>query len=138
MHDGTKVKALRRIRVFGTKGPCKAFGGGAAAGRGDGDPRSEESHESEVKAREWVVREKQQRLEVALDNCSSCKCRLVRRSRRPLRVSTTDPEARIKKQSDGRVALSYNAQISSDAQADLIVGIGSVKRPMTRPSCAGD
>jgi hypothetical protein len=44
--------------------------------------------------------------------------------RQKVRVSTTDPEARIMQQPGGGYAPSYNVQISSDAKADLIVGIG--------------
>jgi hypothetical protein len=39
------------------------------------------------------------------------------------RVSTSDPQARVMKQSDGGLALSYNAQISTDAAHGLIVGV---------------
>jgi len=38
-------------------------------------------------------------------------------------VSISDPEARIMKQSHGRLALSYNAQLSTDAAHGLIVGV---------------
>jgi hypothetical protein len=38
-------------------------------------------------------------------------------------VSITDPEARIMKQPDGGLALSYNAQLSTDASHGLIVGV---------------
>ena len=41
------------------------------------------------------------------------------------RVSTSDPQARVMKQSDGGLALSYNAQISADAEHGLIVGVGA-------------
>ena len=40
-----------------------------------------------------------------------------------LRVSETDPEARIMKQSDGGFAPSYNVQISTDAAQGIIVGV---------------
>jgi len=38
-------------------------------------------------------------------------------------VSTSDPQARVMKQSDKSFALSYNAQISTDAAHGLIVGV---------------
>jgi IS5 family transposase len=38
-------------------------------------------------------------------------------------VSTTDPQARVMKQSEEGFALSYNAQISADAAHGLIVGV---------------
>jgi len=41
-----------------------------------------------------------------------------------VRVSMTDPEARIMKQPDGGFAPSYNAQISTDAAHGVIVGVG--------------
>jgi Transposase DDE domain len=39
------------------------------------------------------------------------------------RVSSSDPQARVMHQSDGGLALSYNAQISADAAHGLIVGV---------------
>jgi transposase len=41
----------------------------------------------------------------------------------PPRVSETDPEARIMKQSDGGFAPSYNVQISTDAAHGILVGV---------------
>ncbi|HEY6266334.1 MAG TPA: hypothetical protein VIW93_16165 [Candidatus Acidoferrum sp.] len=38
-------------------------------------------------------------------------------------MSTSDPHARVMHQSDGGLALSYNAQISTDAARGLIVGV---------------
>jgi hypothetical protein len=40
------------------------------------------------------------------------------------RVSLTDPEARVMKQSDGGYAPSYNVQLSTDAAHTVIVGVG--------------
>jgi transposase len=40
-----------------------------------------------------------------------------------VRVSTTDPEARVMKQPDGGFAPSYNVQLSTDAANKLIVGV---------------
>jgi hypothetical protein len=49
--------------------------------------------------------------------------------RREARASITDPDARTMKQSDGGYAPSYNVQISTDAAADIIVGVGVSQRP---------
>jgi len=38
-------------------------------------------------------------------------------------VSTSDPQARVMHHSDGGLALSYNAQISTDAAHGLVVGV---------------
>ena len=40
------------------------------------------------------------------------------------RVSETDPEARVMKQSDGGHAPSHHVQISTDAAPSIIVGVG--------------
>jgi transposase len=44
-------------------------------------------------------------------------------------VSMTDPDARIMKQSDGGYAPSYNLQLSTDAAAGVIIGVGMSQRP---------
>ena len=44
-------------------------------------------------------------------------------------MSTTDPDARIMKQSDGGYAPSYNMQLSTDATAGVIIGVGMSQRP---------
>jgi hypothetical protein len=45
------------------------------------------------------------------------------KAKRESRVSTSDPQARVMKQSDKGFALCYNAQISTDAAHGLIVGV---------------
>jgi hypothetical protein len=44
-------------------------------------------------------------------------------------VSTSDPQARAMHQPDGGLALSYNAQISTDAAQGLIVGVAVTQEP---------
>ena len=44
-------------------------------------------------------------------------------------MSMTDPDARIMKQSDGGYAPSYNVQLSTDAAAGIIIGVGVGQRP---------
>jgi hypothetical protein len=52
------------------------------------------------------------------------KLRKLKASRSPSkRVSISDPQARVMRQSDGGLALSYNAQLSTDAAHGLIVGV---------------
>ena len=43
-------------------------------------------------------------------------------------MSMTDPDARIMKQSDGGYAPSYNLQLSTDATAGIIIGVGVSQR----------
>jgi hypothetical protein len=44
-------------------------------------------------------------------------------------VNTSDPQARTMHQPDGGLALSYNAQISTDAAQGLIVGVAVTQEP---------
>ena len=125
MHDGTKVKANAADKSFRREGTLqKHLEAARQQVEAMGDPRSEERDECVAKARERAVREKQQRLEAALEQLQQLQAEARSKKRKAARVSTTDPEARIMKQSDGGFAPSYNVQISSDAKADLIVGIG--------------
>ena len=125
MHDGTKVKANAADKSFRREGTLQKHLEAARQQVEEmGDPCSEELNEHVAKARERAVREKQQRLEAALEQLQQLQGGVRSKKQKPPRVSTTDPEARIMKQSDGGFAPNYNVQISSDAKADLIVGIG--------------
>jgi hypothetical protein len=72
-----------------------------------------------------VAREKQERLEKALKEMEKIRAtKSSKAEKEGVRVSMTDPEARVMKQSDGGYAPSYNAQISTDAREKVIVGVG--------------
>ena len=69
-------------------------------------------------------REQQERLESALDELQKLQERKSgEKAKSEARVSTGDPQARVMKQPDGGLALSYNAQLSTDAAHGLIVGV---------------
>jgi hypothetical protein len=51
------------------------------------------------------------------------------KAKKGTRVSTSDPHARAMHQPDGGLALSYNAQISTDAAQGLIVGVVVTQEP---------
>jgi len=125
MHDGTKVKASAADKSFRRKETLEKHLEAARRQVEEmGDPRSEEVSERVTKARERAIREKQERLEAALEQLQQLQAEARSKKQKPPRVSMTDPESRIMKQSDGGFAPSYNVQISSDAKADVIVGIG--------------
>jgi transposase len=89
-----------------------------------GDPRIDESSAKAKQAQARARREQQERLESALEELQKLQVRKDgRKAKREPRVSTTDPQARVMKQSDEGFALSYNAQISADAAHGLIVGV---------------
>src|SRR6202795_2157777 len=89
-----------------------------------GDPRNEETSPKATKAQSRARREQQERLESALEELQRWQARKSgEKAKRETRVSTSDPHARVMHQSDGGLALSYNAQISTDAAHGLIVGV---------------
>jgi len=127
MHDGTKIKASAGSGSFRRKGRLRAHLELARRQVGKmGDPRAAaEVSPKVVAARQRAAREKQKRLEVALEELE--KIRAVKRgtkAKREARASRTDPEARIMKQSNGGYAPSYNVQLSTDAKVGVIVEVG--------------
>lgn len=77
-----------------------------------------------AQARARAVREKKERLELALAELEKLRARKAdEEAKQKARVSETDPEARIMKQTDGGFAPSYNLQICSDTAAGLVLGV---------------
>mgnify|MGYP005842929265 CR=1 FL=1 len=127
MHDGSKVKACAGVDTFRREEKLRAH---LEAARQQveqmGDPRTAEEVSPRVhKAQQRAVREKQQRLEKALEELEEIRAsKSSMEDKRKVRVSMTDPEARVMKQSDGGFAPSYNIQITTDAKEKVIVGVG--------------
>jgi transposase len=88
-----------------------------------GRPESEEESQRQVQARKRARREKQKRLEQALEELEKIQNQRADSDKDQVRVSETDPQARVMKQADGGFASSYNVQISADAAAGIIVGV---------------
>jgi transposase len=126
MHDGTKVKAAASGDSFHRQKTLQAHLEAAREQvRAMGDPRPEEPSRRAAAARERAAREKVEKLEQALEEMKKVQAAAgarVKPSER--RVSETDPEARVMKQSDGGYAPSHNVQISTDAAHSIIVGVG--------------
>ena len=126
MHDGSKVKACAGVDTFRREEKLRAH---LEAAREQveqmGDPRTaEEVSPRMAKARQRAAREKQQRLEKALEELEEIRAnKSSLEEKKKVRVSMTDPEARIMKQSDGGFAPSYNAQITTDAKEKVVVGV---------------
>jgi hypothetical protein len=90
-----------------------------------GDPRSEELSQRVLKARQRAVREKQQRLGEALKALEQIEAsRSKAMEKEKARASSTDPEARVILHPKGAYGPGYNVQISTDAEAKIIVGVG--------------
>jgi transposase len=126
MHDGMKVKACAADKSFRRQATLEEHLGLARQRVVEmGDPRSEEVSDRVAQARQRAVRERQERLESALKELKRMQeVQSGPEERKKVRASTTDPEARIMKHSHGEFSPGYNVQISTDAKAKVIVGVG--------------
>ena len=127
MHDGTKIKALAGNNSFRREERIREHLRVAEelvllTPDEEAGPRAE-------KARQRAAQEKKERMEHALLELEKIRKTKKRGEKKEARVSTTDPDARIMKQSDGGYAPSYNIQISTDATAGVIIGVGVSQRP---------
>jgi transposase len=131
MHDGTKVKACASDKSFHRKATLQDHLRLAREQvKQMGDPESEELSQRVAKARQRALREKQQRLEEALKALEQIEASRTKASEKEkARASSTDPEARVMLQAKGAYGPSYNVQISTDAQAKIIVGVGVTQAP---------
>jgi predicted phage gp36 major capsid-like protein len=87
-----------------------------------GDPRNEETSPKAKQAQARARREQQERLEDALEELQKLRARKTgEKVKSEARASISDPQARVMKQSHGGLALSYNAQISTDAAQGIIL-----------------
>jgi transposase len=125
MQDGTKIKAQASTRSFQREGTIQGHLVRARQRVAEmGDPRNEETSPKSKQAQARARRQQQERLESALEELQKLQARKSgEKAKSEARVSTSDPQARIMKQSDGGLALSYNAQISTDAAHGLIVDV---------------
>jgi transposase len=125
MHDGTKIKAYASTDSFRTEGRIRAH---LEAAR-EQVQLMKENAEQEVSPRvesrrERVVRERKERLELALDELEKIReSKKSQKEKAGARVSMSDPESRNMKQSDGGFAPSFNVQISTDSKNKVIVGV---------------
>jgi transposase len=127
MHDGTKVKACAGSDSFRREDRVREHLEMARQQVAEmGDPKtSEEVNPKVAAARQRAAKERQQRLEMALEELD--KIRAIKAgasSKADARVSESDPECRIMKQGNGGYAPSYNVQISTDTAAGVIVRVG--------------
>jgi len=77
-----------------------------------------------AQASERARRQQQERLENALQELKKLQERKQgEKAKSKVRVSSSDPQARVMPDSDGGLALSYHAQISADVAHGLIVGV---------------
>ena len=125
MHDGTKVKACASDKSFHRKATLKDH---LRLAREQveqmGDPQSEDLSERVAKARQRGLREKQERLEETLKVLEQIEASRSKEDKEKARASSTDPDARVMLQAKGAYGPSYHVEISTDAKAKIIVGVG--------------
>lgn len=123
MQDGTKIRALASPRSVQRESTIQEHWERARRRVQEmGDPEKEETNPRIKQARLRAQRERQERLDQAMEELE--KLRKQKAARSPnKRVSISEPEARIMAQPDGGLALSYNAQLSTDGAHGLIVGV---------------
>src|SRR5258708_16831794 len=125
MQDGRKIKALASHRSYQKEATIREHLERAWQRVAEmGDPRngaaSQKAREAQARGRQ----EQHKRLENALQELGKLQeGKKGEKAKSKVRVSVGDPEARVMKQPDKGLALSYNAQISTDAAQGLIVGV---------------
>src|ERR1700692_1749446 len=131
MQDGTKIKAQASSRSYCQEETIREHLERARRRVAEmGDPRNEESSPKAKQAQVRARRQQQERLESALEELQKWQARKSgEKAKKKTRVSSSDPQARAMHQPDGGLALSYNAQISTDAAQGLIVGVAVTQEP---------
>ena len=122
MQDGTKIKAQAGDNSFRRQGTLERHWKPANESERWGSQARRKFSQRMARARERAYREKQQRVKLALEQLAEIQAGKTGPSED--RVSISDPEARIMVQGKNGFAPSYNVQISTDAQAGVIVGVG--------------
>lgn len=124
MQDGTKIRALASSQSFQQEGSIREHLESARQRVKEmGDPRDQEVNPKTRAARQRAREEQQRRLEKALEEVQKLGQQKPSSGNKAHKVSSSDPEARFMKQSDGGLAPSYNVQISADATQGIIVGV---------------
>src|SRR5258708_25869855 len=125
MQDGTKIKALASSRSYQKEATIRERLERAWQRVAEmGDPWNEGGSRKARQAQARARQEQHKRLENALQELGKLQeGKKGEKAKSRVRVSVGDPEARVMKQPDKGLALSYNAQISTDAAQGLIVGV---------------
>jgi len=84
----------------------------------------EDTEQRRAAAQHRAARESVERMQAALQQMQHLEKEAPPSKQAELRVSASEPEARNMKQPDGGFALSYNVQVSTEAQSRIIVAVG--------------
>ena len=125
MQDGTKIRARARGNSFAKEHRIREHLEIARQHVRDMVNQEEEAvADHRTSTRRRLAKERVDKLERALLEISKLRAgKMEDKKAYEPRVSTTDPEARIMKTSDGGYAPSYNVQVTTDAHSGLIADI---------------
>lgn len=126
MHDGTKIRTQAGGDSFRREKTLRQRVEQARQVVAEmGDPRAEGAAKGRQQAgRERAARERAERMEAALRELTALQMEKQTDSEKAeVRVSLSEPEARIMKHGDNAIAPSYNAQITTEAENKIIVGV---------------
>jgi len=126
MHDGTKIRAQAGADTFRREKTLRErLEEARKAVAQMGDPKAEAPRKDRKQAaRERAARERAERLEAAMKVLTALQEEEKSAAEKAaVRVSPQEPEARLMKHGDNAIAPSYNAQISTDAEHKIIVGV---------------
>jgi len=125
MHDGTKIRTQAGADSFRREKTARQrLAEVREALRQMGDPRADAApRDRKQVARERAALERNELLEAALKEIAGLQVALdSEEDKAKVRVSLSEPEARLMKHGDNAIAPSYNAQISTEAKHKLIIG----------------
>lgn len=139
--DGMRVRANAGSDTFRRRPTLQKFLEQAraqvaalSAAANDDDDDAQTSSSSRVRAAcERAARDKEERVQQALEELEKLQSERDERSKRggtppqEARASTTDPEARVMKMADGGYRPAYNVQFATDVESRLIVGVDVVQ-----------
>ena len=122
MQDGTKIQAQAGADSFRRKGTLQANLEKARAVVGQMANPDTEATPRQYAARQRAAREHTERLNAALAELEQLRGEKKEEAeKQQVRVSSTEPEARIMKHGDHAIRPAYNAQITTDAESKVIV-----------------
>ena len=125
MLDGTKVAAQAGRDTFRREKTLqKRLEAAREVTRRLGEQGESETQGVRRAAQERAARDQERRLEQAMKELESLQGeKKTEAEKAEVRVSLSDPEARIMKHGDGALGPAYNVQISTDAKEKVIVGV---------------
>lgn len=127
MHDGTKVRAAASGDTFRREGTVQRHLERArklVREMGEPSPPEGEGLSRREAAQRRAAREREEKVQRALEQLQQLQeAKNQEEEKREVRVSLTDPEARIMKHGDGAFGPSYNVQVSTEAEHRIVLGI---------------